>query len=266
MYIGLGISLMKRSCCCGGDDGESTVNCNDGMDIVFLIDNTGSMGSAINSVKTSISSIVSAILSQSSSNYRLGLVVFDEVDPNEGYYNTLPYVNKAAYIELPSGQKYINTYDVAGTSNDRNQYITALEVMSQNNQSSFTSQLELLNTGDFPLGFGVNEPEPSDMGLDRIVNFDIAGAFRDNVAKLVIIITDNPSSGNDDINNATDTAFAQTLIANCNAKGVKVLLMKDDSAANEPLESIALGTSGLVSPSFTPPAIITAIENICVTV
>ena len=259
MYIGLGLSLLKRACCCGGTSG---ITCADGMDIVFLVDYTGSMGSAINNVKTSIASIAQAIVAESGNNYRLGLVLFDEYRPSSN--PVANYEETAAYIELPTGQKYANLYDITGTTSDRKQYITAMEVFSQNNQTSFTNKLNLLNTNNFPLGYGQSLPEPSDMGLDRIVNFDLAGAFRSGVTKLVILITDAPASGDDDINNATDTAFAQTLIADCNTKGVKVLLMKNDTNSKEPLETIATGTSGLISTSFAPQAIVTAIENICV--
>jgi hypothetical protein len=238
--------------------GGNIIKCTDGMDIVFLVDYTASMGSAINGVKTSIASIVEAIITQSSNNYRLGLVLFDErTTLSDGYIN---YDTNEVYQALPEAQRYINE----NLSIPLTQYITAMEVLSLGNQSSFITNLNYLNTLSFPIGYGVGNPEPSDMGLDRVVNYNLAGAFRDNVTKLIILITDNLSSGDDDINNSIDTAFAQTLIADCNAKGIKVLLMKDDNAANEPLESIALGTSGLVSDSFTPSSIITAIENICI--
>jgi hypothetical protein len=239
---------------------RNTVKCIDGMDIVFLVDFTGSMSSAINAIKTSIASIAETIVAQSANNYRLGLVLFDEyLDSNQLFVSN--YSAKTAYTSLPSSQRYINS-----GLDFRYQWITAMETMNTGNIDTFTTQLNLINTDDFPLGSGQGAPEPSDMGLDRIVNFNIAGAFRDNITKIVILITDNPSSGNDDVNNATDTAFAQTLITDCNSKGIKVLLMKNNSGSKEPLETIAIGTSGLVTPSFTPSAIITAIENICTTV
>jgi hypothetical protein len=247
---------------------SNIIRCTDGMDIVFLVDYTGSMDSAINDVKTSIASIVEAIVAQSANNYRLGLVLFDEIQTEniEATYYPAKYFKRAAYTSLPSSQKYVNT-GLVGPYGQVTQYITAMEVMSQNNQSSFSTQLNIINNPtNFPLGDGESLPEPSDMGLDRVVNYDLAGAFRDNVTKLVILITDNTSSGNDDTNNATDTAFAQTLIADCNSKGIKVLLMKPDSNSLEPLETIATETSGLISDSFTPSAIITAIENICIDV
>lgn len=245
-----------------GDLTTQIITCADGMDIVFLVDYTASMGGAITAIKTAIASIVAVIAAESGNNYRLGLVLFDEyripiAGPASNYEET------ATYLALPTSQKYTNIYDTVGTTNDRKQYITAMEVFSQNNQSTFSTQLNLLSTDDFPTGYGVNLPEPSDMGIDRIVNYNLAGTFRDNVSKLIILITDEPSSGNDDINNATDTAFAQTLIADCNAKGIKVLLMKETSNSYAPLETLALGTGGLVTDSFTPTAIVSSIENIC---
>lgn len=242
---------------------STVITCADGMDVVFLVDYTSSMESAINAIKAAIASIVSTIVTESGNNYRLGLVLFDEYKPpfiGEVAY----YEGTATYLGLPAEQKYTNLYDVEGTALDRKQYITAMEVFSQNNESTFTTQLNLLGTDDFPLGYGGDPPEPSDMGVDRVVNYDLAGSFRDNVSKLIILITDEPSSGDDDINNATDTAFANTLITDCNAKGIKVLLMKNNAASKEPLETLALGTGGLVSDSFTPSAIITSIENICI--
>ena len=247
-----------------GDLTTQIITCADGMDVVFLVDYTGSMSAAINAIKSAIASIVATIVAESGNNYRLGLVLYDEYNPNDTNPALInKYLNKTAYTSLPAAQRYTNLYDITGTTSDRIQYITAMEVFSQNNQSSFTTQLDVINTVDLPLGYGVSGPEPADMGVDRIVNYDIAGVFRDNVSKLIILITDQPSSGNDDINNATDVAFAQTLITDCNAKGIKVLLMKNDSNSKEPLETLALGTGGLVTESFTPSSIITSIENIC---
>lgn len=231
------------------------ITCADGMDIVFLVDYTGSMGSAINAIKAAIASIVSTIVTESANNYRLSLVLFDEYTSG----TTSNYSNKTAYTSLPSSQKYINT-----GLNSRFQWITAMEVFSQNNESSFSTQLALLNDSvNFPLGNGISTPEPADMGIDRVVNFDLAGTFRNDVSKLIILITDAPSSGNDDVNNATDVTFANTMVADCIAKGIKVLLMKPNSNSIAPLETIATETGGLVSTSFTPTSIITSIENIC---
>ena len=237
------------------------ITCVDGMDIVFLVDYTGSMSGAINAIKAAIASIVSTIVTESANNYRLALVLFDEYNPNEN--PQARYETGSAYVALPASQKYTNLYDPAGTFSDRKQYITAMEVFSQNNQSTFTTQLNEINTSTFSLGYGVDIPEPADMGVDRIINYDLAGSFRDNVSKLIILITDATPSGNDDINNATDVAFINTLIADCNAKGIKVLLMKQSAASVAPLETLATGTGGTITPSFTAASIISSIQNIC---
>jgi hypothetical protein len=231
------------------------ITCADGMDVVFLVDYTASMKDAINAIKAAIASIVSTIVTESGNNYRLGLVLFDEYTSG----TTSTYSSKTAYTSLPSSQKYVNT-GLGG----KYQWITAMEVFSQNNESTFTTQLTLLNnTENFPLGSGAGYPEPSDMGVDRIVNYDLVGAFGNDVSKLIVIVTDDTPSGNDDITDATDVAFIDQLVADCSTKGIKVLLMKNNSSSKEPLETLATGTGGLVSNSFTPSAIITSIENIC---
>ena len=237
------------------------ITCADGIDVVFLVDYTGSMGDAINAIKAAIASIVSTIVTESANNYRLGLVLFDEYNPNNE--PQARYETGSAYVALPTSQKYTNLYNPEGTINDRKQYITAMEVFSQNNQSTFTTQLNEINTSTFALGYGVDIPEPADMGIDRIVNYDLVGSFRDNVSKLIILITDATPSGDDDTNNATDVAFINTLVADCNAKGIKVLLMKQSAASVAPLETLATGTGGSITPSFTAASIISSIENIC---
>lgn len=167
------------------------ITCADGMDVVFLVDYTGSMGTAINAIKAAIASIVSTIVAESGNNYRLGLVLFDEYTSG----TTSNYSSKTAYTSLPSSQKYVNT-----GLNSRFQWITAMEIFSQNNESTFTTQLTLLNNAtDFPLGNGQGTPEPADMGVDRVVNYDLVGAFRNDVSKLIVLITDATPSGNDDV-------------------------------------------------------------------
>lgn len=231
------------------------VPCNQGMDVIFLTDYTGSMGSSINAVKTSITSITDTIETESGGDYRLSLVLFDEylsaATPN--------YAASADYTSLPSGQKYIN--DNVGAN--RKQVITAMEVMSANNKVSFTTQLNKINTVGFPLGNGQDTPEPGDTALDRIVNFNFSGTFRPDASKLVIYITDALPSGDDDVYDATDVAKINDLIIDCNNNAIRVLLMKSNTSSLGALETLATETNGLVSPSFAPEAIITAIQNIC---
>lgn len=233
---------------------DTIITCIDGMDVVFLVDYTGSMKDAINAIKAAIASIVDTIVTESGDNYRLGLVLFDETTSG----TVSNYSTGSAYIALPAEQKYVNT-----GLNSRYQWITAMETLSTGNESTFTTQLNVLNATGFSIGSGVGGPEPSDMGVDRIVNYDLVGSFRNDVTKLIIIITDNTPSGNDDVTNATDVAFIDQLVIDCSTRGIKVLLMKPSAGSLSPLETLATGTGGLVSTSFTPSAIITSIENIC---
>ena len=229
------------------------VSCSEGMDVVFLVDYTGSMGGAIDGVKTSIANIASTIVTESNSNYRLGLVIFDEyLSPTNSNYD-----DKTDYTSLASSQRYINT-----GLNGFYQWITAVEMMSSNNQTSFTTQLNKLNTTNFPLGSGQGTPEPSDIGVDLVGLQNFAGAFRTNVARIVILITDATPGGNDDVYGATDVNFVNGLTPQLVNQGVRVLLMT--TAGTNVLYDLATGTNGVVSAGFSGSDIITAIEDVCV--
>jgi len=229
--------------------------CADGMDIVFLVDYTGSMGTAINGVKATIVSIVDTIVTESNNNYRLGLVLFDEYT-SETVSN---YSTKVDYTNLPIAQRVINT-----GIGSKYQWITAVEMMQTNNQSSFTDQLNILNTSLFPIGNGQGIPEPSDMGVDLVSNDEFAGAFRAGVSRIIILITDAVPSGNDDTYNSTDITFINNLIPQVVSKGIRVLLMT--TAAASALDTLAIGTGGIVSNGFSGAEIITALEEICDTI
>ena len=229
------------------------VPCTDGMDVVFLVDYTGSMGGAIDGVKSSISNIASTIVTESNNNYRLGLVIFDEyTSPTDSTYD-----DKVDYTSLPLSQRYVNT-----GINGHYQWITAVEMMSSNNQTSFTTQLNKLNTINFPLGSGGNIPEPSDMGVDLVGLNGFANSFRSGVARLVILITDATPGGNDDNYTQTDIDFVNGLVPQLVNQGVRVLLMT--TAATNVLYDLATGTNGVISNGFSGTDIITAIENVCV--
>ena len=201
--------------------GSNTDLCNNGMDVVFLVDYTASMGGEINDVKTGISNIVSTINTESGGDYRLGLVVFDE------YYSgqALDYQNVSAYTSLPAAQK-IDT-----TQNGRRTAITCLEKMSTvGNSTAFETQLNLLNTASFPLGDGAGSPEPSGIAGNHVVN-GFAGNWRSDAIKMVILITDNAAGGLDDVANATDDSFfTNTLIPNATNEGVQFLIQTNFSS------------------------------------
>lgn len=234
------------------DDPGDPATCDEGMDVVFLVDYTYSMGSAINGIKTSVTNIVNTIITESNNDYRLGLVLFDEY----GSGTVSSYSNTETYINLPTNQKYVNT-----GLNNRYQWITAMETMSPNNQTLFTNKLNLLNTASFPLGSGYGTPEPSDMGIDLIGIQQFAGTFRVGVSKLIILITDATPSGNDDTYNSIDVAFVNSLITPLYNQNIRILLMS--STTPNVLNDLAIDTNGLVSTGFGGAEIINAIQSIC---
>jgi hypothetical protein len=237
--------------------------CNAGMDVVFVLDYTASMGTVINNIKSQITEIKNTIITESGTNYRLGLVLFDEARNA-----TNAYSNLAAYTSLPSGQRIIEQGINAGpifTGDNVYQYITAMEVMSTNNGDTFTTQLNKINTVDMPLGAGVNNPEPSDRALFHIAKTDspITNSFRAGVAKLIILITDNPSSGNDDNNTSTDLDYINnTLTPLFVNNNLKLLLLATGNQTQ--LTNLVTASGGIYVNSFTTNDIITTIQNICV--
>jgi len=212
---------------CANTINFTTVNgaapCTDGMDVAFVIDYTASMGTEINSIKTGFASLVNTIQTSSgANNYRIGVTTADEyTDPT-----TQPtYSACADYQALPASQRIINT-GIGHT-----QVITAWEMFSDNNGASATTQVNLLNdgvgdgTGCIQLGNGGGAPEPTDMAINQILNNNFLGAWRPNVAKYIIVITDELSGGPDDSFTAVDYAQIQTFINQALAQGVTIFVL-----------------------------------------
>lgn len=232
----------------------SEINCDEGMDIAFVIDYTSSMGIVIDNIKNNVTSIANAISVASSDDYRLGLVIFDEMQNISGLPN---YYGSSVYQSIPNSQKYININNVDGIT----QYITAMEMFSQNNVLTFNQQINSINNSTFPLGRGVNGPEPSDVAVNLVVNNDFIGSFRPDVKKIIILITDNLPSGNDDEYNIVDDLFVVNLKQDCVNKGIKVILMT--SYQLNVLYLLANGSGGFVVNGYSPTQIINAINNLC---
>jgi hypothetical protein len=233
---------------------EPALTCDAGMDVAFIMDYTGSMGGVINSAKAGIIDIINEIKTESGSNdYRLSLILADEyTSPTASTYNT-----SSSYTSLPLSQRYIN----AGL-NSRWQWITAMEMFSLNNETSFITQLNKINTPTMPLGSGVGSPEPTDMALDLVINSNFTNTFRENVAKFAIIVTDITPGGDDDDFTQADIDKVAQLTQDCINKGIKVLVL--GTGAELPVwQDLATHTGGAYESSFTPTNLITAIQNSC---
>lgn len=228
--------------------------CEEGMDVVFLIDYTGSMSSMIEKVKTSVNTIVSTIVGESNENYRLALVLYDE----ERRLAPLRYANAPTYKRLPTRDKIVQNNKNSTAS------IFALERLEAlNNFTNFKKQLNLLNTSSsLPLGTGNEFPEPAGVALEEIVINRRFGAFRPGVSKFIVLITDANDGGKDEVYDPKDP-FVSTFIKEARSENVQMLLMTRYNRST--LDEIAEGTGGLVSRSteLNPIDVIKVIQDVC---
>jgi hypothetical protein len=240
------------------------------------VDYTSSMSPSVSAVKNGIASTVTTIqgLMDATSDYRLSLVLADESD----YSVPLMYNNSNDYIALPANQKVI----IEGLTGFRWQYYTAVEKFATNNESTFQTQIDKIDTGlaptGWPMGTGKGAAEPTDVLLEMCVdsantNYPFAGAWRANVAKYVFIYTDNRPSGANDEWGADDKAHLNQLEAVCVANGIKVFVlgkgvnMEYSPGGGAPVEfpwrKFAEGTGGAWSELFTSGTLNALITNGC---
>lgn len=229
--------------------------CNLGMDVVFLLDYTGSMGPVVEEIKSSIAAITSTIENQSGPNdYRLSLVLFDEIQKTR----KTNYEYKDDYNNLPEAQKNIRT-DGPIT----NQYTTAMVVFGEmNNNLEFNNALSKLNTTYLPLGYGYQAPEPLDIALDLIVNSSFSNPFRNNIAKYILLYTDAQPSGNDDAYGSADDVRVAELTADCIAKSIKVMVL-GTGAEYQVYKNLATNTGGAWSTSYEGSTIVDLLTADC---
>ena len=248
---------------------SAVLPCSNGMDVAFIIDYTGSMGGEINAIKTGAAGLVSTIDTASgSNNYRISLVTADEYSTTASPIPT--YATSSAYVALPAAQKIINT----GTADK--QVITAWEMFQDNNGTSFTAQLNKLNSGTptagVPLGSGSGAPEPTDMALGQVIEASaFTGAFRASVARYVIIITDALPGGDDDNFNDTDVARLASLQQTALTSGIKIFVLgagtsgtyTSGSTTIYPWRDLATNTGGNWNLSEDPSQISSQIVSGC---
>jgi hypothetical protein len=192
----------------------TTVSCENGMDVLFLLDYTESMSTVITNIKNSISTISNNIVTKSGNNYRLGLILFDEYP----LFSQPIYSGSTFYNELLiNGDVYINN------GNDSTQYITMITNFSENNIEEFETNITKILTDDFPLGNGNRSAEPYDLTLDVSINgtpftgvtrTEFLKPFKNNVNKQIIIITDQLPSGEYDEYNQTVIDFINEPLKN----------------------------------------------------
>lgn len=244
---------------CGYDENGFPYSCNEGMDVAFLIDYTGSMGGAIDDIKSSVTAISNTIVSESGGDYRLSLSIFDEYAEK----STPTYFTQTDYVSLPASQKVVNS-----TNATRSQYLTMMEKFGANNQASFGLQLAKLN-GPLSLGSGVGSPEPGGLLLNELLNNNFAGTWRTtNITKIAIIITDAVAGGDDDTADAIDDTYLANLATTANSLGIQIILVSSLATSNYEISLVDNNTGGIklmnANLNNVGEDIITLIENICV--
>ncbi|WP_300596955.1 vWA domain-containing protein [Niabella sp.] len=222
MALCLPTSCSKNGVCEYTTPEPAPQGCNAGMDVAFLLDYTGSMGPAIDSVKKEVNNIANTIVTESGGDYRLSLSLFDEYTKEGGGFPLPMYVNAPDYVTLPANQKKIIT-----TGPTTNQYLTMMEKFAPANKTTFSTQLAKLNNPlAMKLGAGIGGPEPGDLLLHEILSNQFAGTWRSgNITKLAVIITDAPASGDDDNATAADDTYLDALAATANSMGVQCILL-----------------------------------------
>lgn len=174
---------------------EQNNTCEEGLDIVFILDATGSQQTSIDNIKNSIiSDIVPAIVATFGADYRLGLV------------------------------------SVKDRRNDGQALFDILQPMSLANQTPFIAQINTIVAAG-----GSGTEEPTDLAIRAVLNNTSAidrdgdllggntiGAFRPNAAKTIILVTDDLPSGLDDDFDYNDWLNANTMATQANVQGIQI--------------------------------------------
>lgn len=157
-------------------------------DVVFIIDNSGSMGGVIANIQAEVGEIANAVEAASGGDYQFGLVA-------------LPSDDVTVLLDM--------------SANNRLAFDTAVDLMSTSGSCGLgISYDEGLNTVLNNLG-----PRTGSSGAQTGT---FAGMFRPNATKIIIVITDTGPDGFDCTTDAAAIAFTQMQAADAAAKGIRI--------------------------------------------
>ena len=245
------------------------------MDVVFIIDYTGSMGNDFNNsstgLKANVTSITNKVVSRSGGDYRLGLVIVDATTSSNT--SALNYSDSSTYTGLAAGNKHHQVVDTTGHIHS-----TAIVDFEYANATDFSSKLNLLaaadnNNGNMLLGSGQGTVG-WEVALNQVLNNNFAGSFRSGVQRMIIFVTDTDPEGTStrSFNGAEETALMGTLSSQAvaNVCTISIIGSISDTASIDGTTSAhtiyngyANNTGGLTDFSADPQGIIQFIEDIC---
>ena len=254
------------------DDGICTdcEACQQGLDVAFAMDYTGSMGGIIESVKSDIGDIAATIdsLVDPANKYRLSLQLTDEATFNGTTYAGISYPTSGVYTGLPAAQKFAEegTHSYA-SPNELRQLLTTMEPFADNNLSSFQTQLAKTNNNTAPnmgLGWGVGGAEPYDMSIDRIIDGDVGiGTWRKAVSRIGITFADNAPGGDDDNFGTADQSFMlDDLSSKCRINNIRWMRFGPNSN-NYKWRELGVRTGGTNNNSYNKSVVNAAIIAAC---
>jgi hypothetical protein len=251
------------------DHDFQAIPCSKAMDVVFLLDYTGSMGDDMQTLKTNVASISNKVVSESGGDYRLAAVLIDQTGGEDGGTPSYWTGNNTAVSNLASANKY-NSGEV---------WLSALVPFANANKTDFDTKIGYLDgttnsSTSMLIGSGGGGPEPNDTAIDRVLNHSLAGSFRSGVTRMIILITDNApdGDGDDQFQGAEESAKMGTLTnqAVSNVCTISVLGTISNYSSSDGSTSIhniynayATNTGGLTNFSGDPSDIVDFIEDIC---
>ena len=238
------------------------IPCNLAMDVVFLIDYTGSMSNDMNTLKSNVATITNKVVERSGGDYRLSAVLIDQDSSQPSYWS-----NGTVVANLNSSYRY----------NSGTIYLAAMVPLAHSNKSDFDTKIGYLNGSSnsatsMVLGGGSGAPEPNDTAIDRVINHDFAGAFRSGVNKMIILMTDNAPDGDGDdaFNGAEEYDKMGTLSANAVSNNITIMIcgsISDSGTHPQSIHGIYQGyadnTGGSFNSSHDPSDITGFINSIC---
>ena len=262
------------------DHTHTPVACNQAMDVVFVIDYTGSMADEFTASSTGlqaqVTNITNKIVSRSGGDYRLTMVL---VDAKSGSSTSgLNYSSSSTYTSLPSANKHVQ--QIGSGTPSRHIHSTALVKFASTNNTNFANKLNLLaagdnNSGNMQIGSGQNTIG-WEVALDQILNNNFAGTFRSGVNRMIIFVTDTSPEGTatGQFTGAEETTLMGSLSNTAVANNTSISIIgpinnqnSNDGTTNTHTiyNGYADNTGGLTD--FTSPLdsadIVTFIENIC---